>query len=90
MAGEFIERIQECWIAAQLDPAWALDVLHRVIELEPDHALALEIAAHCACMVGDRRSGRQWANRADDLGLSETDKDWRAGTYRLGDWGGPH
>ncbi len=138
IAGEVTEGVQECWIAAQLDPSWelpkaevgiillnagrneearghlesialsqgdlsahlafnlgvarfrcgefkeALDALNRVIKLDPDHALALDVAAHCAFLVGEGNMGRRLAKRANVLGQSETYRDWHEGKYRKG------
>ena len=136
MMGEVEEGIQECWIAAGLDPSWdlpqvevgiillnagrnqearehlelvvcsqdspsphlafnlgvarvrsgdpsgALNMLERVIEAKPDHALALDQAAHCAFLIGDTVKGRRLAKRAHQLGQSETYQEWKDGQYR--------
>ena len=138
MAGEVEEGLQECWIAASLDPTWelpkvevgiillnagreeeardhlesvacsqsdlsahlafnlgmarfrndevegALGALSKAIEVKPDHALALDVAAHCAFLVGDGKKGRRLAKRANALGQSETYRDWQDGKYRKG------
>ena len=138
MAGQVEEGLQECWIAASLDPAWelarvevgiillnagreqeardhlesvarsqsdlsahlafnlgmarfrcgevegALSALSRAVEVKPDHALALDVAAHCAFLVGDGKKGRRLAKRANVLGQSETYRDWQEGKYRKG------
>ena len=138
MAGEVEEGLQECWIAASLDPAWelprvevgiillnagrdeeardhlesvarslgnlsahlafnlgmarfrcgevegALGALIRAVEVKPDHALALDVAAHCAFLVGDGKRGRHLVKRANVLGQSETYRDWQEGKYRKG------
>ena len=60
----------------------ALDALLRAIEVQPDHALALDNAAHCAFMVGDTKTGRRLAKKANTLGQSETYREWRKGMYR--------
>ena len=135
MAGQFDDGIQECWIAAQLDPsrelpkvevgiillnadrndeaiahledvardernlsahlafnlgvaryrcgefAGALDALGRVIAIKPDHALALDVAAHCAFLTGDGKMGRRLAKQANALGQSEAYREWKEGKY---------
>ena len=60
----------------------ALEALLRVVELQADHALALDFAAHSAFMVGDGKTGRRLAKKASGLGQSETYVDWRKGKYR--------
>ena len=139
MMGEVEEGIQECWIAAGLDPSWdlpqvevgiillnarrnqealdhlelvarsqdnpsphlafnlgaarvrsgdpsgALDMLERVIKAKPDHALALDQAAHCALLTGNMAKGRRLAKQAHQLGQSETYEAWRDGKYRAVD-----
>ena len=62
--------------------AKALDALVRAIEIEPDHALALDVAAHCAFLTGDARTARRLAKRANALGQSEAYREWRKGKYR--------
>ena len=64
------------------DPSGALDILERVIETKPDHAVALDQAAYCAFLIGDTVKGRRLAKRAHQLGQSETYHAWRAGKYR--------
>ena len=60
----------------------ALAALLRVIELQSDHALALDAAADCAFMMDDMKLGRQFAKKANALGQSETYESWRKGRYR--------
>ncbi len=60
----------------------ALDVLEKAIEAEPNHALALNIAAYCAFLVGDQSKGRKLAKLADQFGQSETYQEWKDGKYR--------
>ena len=60
----------------------ALEALLRVVELQADHALGLDLAAHCAFIVGDGKTGRRLAKKANDLGRSETYVEWRKGKYR--------
>ena len=62
----------------------ALEALLRVVELQADHALALDFAAHSAFMAGDGKTGRRLAKKANDLGRSETYVAWRKGKYRGG------
>ncbi len=136
MAGEVDEGVQECRIAAGLDPTWelpevevgiillnagreeeardhlesvalsqsdhsahlafnlgmarlrcgevegALSALTAAIEVKPDHASALDAAAHCSFLLGDGKRGRRLAKRANLLGHSETYHDWQEGRYR--------
>ena len=60
----------------------ALSALSRAVEVKPDHASALDAAAHCAFLVGDGKKGRHLAKRANLLGHSETYRDWQEGRYR--------
>lgn len=64
------------------DPAGALDKLEAVIKAKPDHALALDQAAHCAFLIGNKVKGRRLAKRAHQFGQSETYREWRQGKYR--------
>lgn len=64
------------------DAAGALDALEKAIEAKPDHALALDIAAHCAFLIGDQVKGRKLAKLANKLGQSETYMEWKTGKYR--------
>ena len=64
------------------DPAGALDMLEEVIKAKPDHALALEQAAHCAFLIGNKVKGRRLAKRAYQLGQFETFQEWKDGKYR--------
>lgn len=64
------------------DPDGALVVLEKAIEIEPDHALALEQAAYCAFLIGDQAKGRKLAKLADQFGQSETYREWKDGKYR--------
>jgi len=61
--------------------ALALEALLKVVELQSDHALALDVAAHCAFLVGEAKTGRRVAKRAFELGRTETYFDWRKGKY---------
>ena len=63
------------------DPAGALDVLEKAVRAKPDHALALDAAAQCAFLVGDKAKGQRLAKLADKLGQSETYRDWKLGKY---------
>ena len=64
------------------DVAGALDVLEKAIEVKPDHALALDVAAHCALLIGDQVKGRRLAKLAVQFGQSETYREWKDGKYR--------
>lgn len=64
------------------DPDGALVVLEKAIEIEPDHALALDQAAYCAFLIGDQAKGRKLAKLADQFGQSETYREWKDGKYR--------
>ena len=64
------------------DAAGALAALEQAIEAQPDHARALDIAAHCAFLIGDEVKGRRLAKLADQLGHSETYREWKDGEYR--------
>jgi len=64
------------------NPAGALEMFENVLEVKPDHALALDCAAHCCFLTGDRKRGRELAKRAHQLGASDTYRDWRDGKYR--------
>ena len=61
--------------------ALALEALLKVVELQSDHALALDVAAHCAFLVGEAKTGRRLAKRAFELGRTETYSNWRKGKY---------
>jgi Flp pilus assembly protein TadD len=52
----------------------ALASLERAVELNPQNALAWELAAHCAFLLLDKVKGRRYARRALHLGR---DKSWR-------------
>ena len=67
------------------DPGAALSALEKVIEEEPDHALALDMAAHSAFLVGDQQKGRRLAKLADQHGQSTTYREWQQGKYRATD-----
>jgi tetratricopeptide (TPR) repeat protein len=64
------------------DANGALDVLEKAIAVVPDHALALDIAAQCAFLVGDLSKGQRLAKLADQHGQSETYREWKDGKYR--------
>ena len=64
------------------NPSGALEVLEKAIKAKPDHALALDVAAHCAFLVNDQGKGRELAKLADQFGQSETYRDWKEGKYR--------
>ena len=65
------------------DPAGALEMLERVIRINREHvALALDRAARCAFLIGESNKGRRFAKRANELGQSDTYRDWQSGKYR--------
>ena len=64
------------------NPSGALEVLEKAIEAKHDHALALDVAAHCAFLVNDQAKGGELAKLADQFGQSETYRDWKEGKYR--------
>jgi len=63
------------------DFAGGLEVLEYAIKLKPHHALALDAAAHCAFLVGDKVKGLSLAKRAEQLGQRETYSQWKLGKY---------
>ena len=62
----------------------ALEALDEVISTQPEHAMALDVAAHCAFLQGDPQRGAGLAKRANALGQSETYREWREGKFRAG------
>ena len=62
----------------------ALKALDEVISAQPEHAMALDVAAHCAFLQGDPQKGAGLAKRANALGQSETYREWRDGKFRAG------
>ena len=60
----------------------ALDVLSGVIAIEPNHAMALDVCAHCAFVLGQTKLGLRLAKRAHVLGFSESYLEWHSGKYR--------
>lgn len=64
------------------DPVGALELFEQVIATRPDHALALDCAAHCCFQIGDGTRGRALAKRANQFGASDTYRDWRTGKYK--------
>ncbi len=67
------------------DPRAALSALEKVIDEELDHALALDMAAHSAFLIGDQQKGRRLAKLADQHGQSTTYREWQEGKYRVTD-----
>ena len=63
----------------------ALSALEKVIDEEPDHALALDMAAHSAFLIGDQQKGRRLAKLADQHGQFTTYREWQEGKYRATD-----
>ena len=64
------------------NPAGALEMFDKVLNDKPDHALALDCAAHCCFLTGDDKRGRELAKQALQLGASDTYRGWRAGKYK--------
>jgi len=64
------------------NPVGALEFFEQVIATKRDHALALDCAAHCCFQIGDGKRGCELAKRANQLGASDTYRDWRAGKYK--------
>jgi len=64
------------------NPSGALEMFDIVLKEKPDHALALDCAAHCNFLTGDDKKGRELVKKAYQLGASDTYRDWRAGKYR--------
>lgn len=64
------------------NPSGALEMFDIVLNDKPDHALALDCAAHCNFLSGNDKKGRELAKKAHQLGASDTYRDWRVGKYR--------
>ena len=62
----------------------ALETLDEVISAQPEHAMALDVAARCAFLQGDSQKGARLVKRANALGQSETYREWREGKFRAG------
>ena len=54
----------------------ALKSLEETLSQEPDHAMALDLAAHCAFLIGDKAKGRRLAKRAMQFGYRESYDEW--------------
>ncbi len=54
----------------------ALNALGKTLQEQPDHAIALDLAAHCAFLAGDRAKGRRLAKSAAQLGYRESYDEW--------------
>ena len=72
--------------AGNLDEA--LKALEETLSQEPDHAIALDLAAHCAFLIGDKAKGRRLAKRAAQFGYKESYDEWvvkgkRPGAHHL-------
>ena len=66
----------------------ALKALEETLSQEPDHAIALDLAAHCAFLIGDKAKGRRLAKRAAQFGYRESYDEWivqgkRPGAHHL-------
>lgn len=59
----------------------ALDAFKLVLAKEEHHPRALDLAAHCAFVLGDRRAGSAYAKQANLVGEHETYNAWRMGMY---------
>jgi tetratricopeptide (TPR) repeat protein len=60
----------------------ALDVFEIVLEEKPQHAQALDCAAHCCFMLGQTERGLALAKEALKYGAKDTYQDWQNGKYR--------
>jgi hypothetical protein len=60
----------------------ALGLFEIVLKEKPDHALALDCAAHCCFLLGETDRGIALAKEAFKRGASETYREWREGKYR--------
>lgn len=52
-----------------------------VIKMKPNHALALDFAAHCAFMLDDHTKAVRFAKEARKYGEPQTYYNWRRGAY---------
>ncbi len=59
----------------------ALEALKLVLAKEEHHPDALDSAAHCAFVLGDRRAGIEYAKAAKLLGVDNSYNAWRNGNY---------
>lgn len=59
----------------------ALDAFKLVLAKEQHHPRALDLAAHCTFVLGDRRAGIAYAKQANLVGEHETYNAWRMGMY---------
>ncbi len=59
----------------------ALEEFEFVLTHSPDYAIALNYAAHCAFMLGDKAKGRCYAKKARKFGDIRTYQNWRNGRY---------
>lgn len=59
----------------------ATEALERVLQEEPEHALALDALAHCCLKLRKWKRGRELAKRAHSLGVHQTYQALKAGRY---------
>lgn len=59
----------------------ALACCERAIELNARHGEALDLAADCAFILGDRRKGERYAKEAKHRGAFQAYKRWQDGVY---------
>jgi tetratricopeptide (TPR) repeat protein len=60
----------------------ALELFEIVLKELPDHAQALDCAAHCCFNVGQTDRGIALAKEALKRGAASTYRDWREGKYK--------
>ena len=60
----------------------ALMWFRKVLELCPENADAMDLAAHCCFLLGHEQEGRALAKQAAHLGSPRTYSAWRAGRFR--------
>jgi tetratricopeptide (TPR) repeat protein len=59
----------------------AISAFEVVFDSNPDYALALDDAAHCAFMTGDKTKGISYAKKGHKLGVSTTYIKWKSKVY---------
>jgi hypothetical protein len=59
----------------------ALESFSSVIAIDEHHPLALDLGAHCAFAIGNRRLGIDYAKRANLVGQHDSYNAWKAGLY---------
>lgn len=63
------------------DVTAAIETYEEFLEIQPDHAEALDRLAHLSFIVGDKRRGAELAKRAAHLGVSSVDDARKEGYY---------